>query len=285
MKHRKQPRQVHRSCRAKGRPSGLCQTLCRSGSGKGSSRSNTTKLDSWSYIQQVDYEQIPFKCKICHEYGHFAKSCPQAKDTQDQDPKQDQWQQPKRKKPNGKTQQTLHQNQREKLPDPKEKNPRSPQKGESSHNRYVDLSQGDTLPEAKEPQEETSGKGPEVKERGIDVAPEKNKEVLELSEDPSQSPHIQNMENLEISEEEGRDSSESESELELTQTINNKKPGRKSYRNKRESTADREKELGIQKTIEESLKKDGKVDKNKAAQHKGTSSQPSRGGAPKHPDK
>jgi hypothetical protein len=38
-------------------------------------------LDSWSYIQQVDYEQIPFKCKICHEYGHFAKSCPQAKDT------------------------------------------------------------------------------------------------------------------------------------------------------------------------------------------------------------
>jgi hypothetical protein len=63
-------------------------------------------LDSWSYIQQVDYEQIPFKCKICHEYGHFAKSCPQAKDTQDQDPKKNQWQHPKRKKPNGKTQQT-----------------------------------------------------------------------------------------------------------------------------------------------------------------------------------
>ena len=55
------------------------------------------------------------------------------------------------------------------------------------------------------------------------------------------------MEILEISEEEGQDSLESESELELTQTINNKKPGRKSYRNKRESTTDREKELGIQK--------------------------------------
>jgi hypothetical protein len=60
--------------------------------------------------------------------------------------------------------------------------------------------------------------------------------------------------------------------LELTQTTNSKKPGRKSYRNKRESTADREKELGIQKTIEESLKKDGKANKNEATQHKGTRS-------------
>jgi hypothetical protein len=25
-------------------------------------------LDNWSYIQQVDYEQLPFKCKSCHEY-------------------------------------------------------------------------------------------------------------------------------------------------------------------------------------------------------------------------
>jgi hypothetical protein len=78
-------------------------------------------LHSWSYIQQVDYEQIPFKCKICHEYGHFAKSCSQAKDMQDQDPKQDQWKQPKRKKTNGKTQPISTQNQREKPPDPKEK--------------------------------------------------------------------------------------------------------------------------------------------------------------------
>lgn len=55
-------------------------------------------LDNRSYIQQVDYEQIPFKCKAYHEYGHFAKNCTQAKETQEQDPKQDHWQQPKRKK-------------------------------------------------------------------------------------------------------------------------------------------------------------------------------------------
>jgi hypothetical protein len=79
------------------------------------------------------------------------------------------------------------------------------------------------------------------------------------------------------------DSSESESNLELTQTINIKKPRRKSHRNKRESIANREKELGIQKTIEETLKKDGKSGKNKAAQHKGIMSQPSRGGAAQTP--
>jgi hypothetical protein len=33
-------------------------------------------LDNWSYIQTVDYEQLPFKCKACHEYGHFAKNVP-----------------------------------------------------------------------------------------------------------------------------------------------------------------------------------------------------------------
>ena len=33
-------------------------------------------IDRWNHLQTVDYEQIPFKCKYCHEYGHFAKSYP-----------------------------------------------------------------------------------------------------------------------------------------------------------------------------------------------------------------
>lgn len=32
-------------------------------------------LDNWQHIQQLDYEQLSFKCKVCHEYGHFAKNC------------------------------------------------------------------------------------------------------------------------------------------------------------------------------------------------------------------
>jgi hypothetical protein len=35
-------------------------------------------LGEWSHIQELDYEQIPFKCLRCHDYGHFAKSCPKA---------------------------------------------------------------------------------------------------------------------------------------------------------------------------------------------------------------
>jgi hypothetical protein len=31
-------------------------------------------LDNWTYIHQVDNEQLPFKYKACHEYGHFAKN-------------------------------------------------------------------------------------------------------------------------------------------------------------------------------------------------------------------
>lgn len=33
------------------------------------------KVDKWTHIQQLDYEQIPFKCNVCHEYGHFSNRC------------------------------------------------------------------------------------------------------------------------------------------------------------------------------------------------------------------
>jgi hypothetical protein len=35
-------------------------------------------LGEWCHIQELDYEQIPFKCLRCHAYGHFARSCPKA---------------------------------------------------------------------------------------------------------------------------------------------------------------------------------------------------------------
>jgi hypothetical protein len=31
-------------------------------------------LDNWQHVQQLDYEHLPFKCKVFHEYGHFAKN-------------------------------------------------------------------------------------------------------------------------------------------------------------------------------------------------------------------
>jgi hypothetical protein len=29
----------------------------------------------WTHVQELDYEQLPFKCRHCHGHGHFAKHC------------------------------------------------------------------------------------------------------------------------------------------------------------------------------------------------------------------
>jgi hypothetical protein len=33
-------------------------------------------------IKILDYEHIPFKCNICHVYGHFSKICPKTQEEQ-----------------------------------------------------------------------------------------------------------------------------------------------------------------------------------------------------------
>jgi hypothetical protein len=33
-------------------------------------------VDSWTHVQKLDYEQLPFKCRKCHVYDHFARGCP-----------------------------------------------------------------------------------------------------------------------------------------------------------------------------------------------------------------
>jgi hypothetical protein len=123
--------------------------------------------------------------------------------------------------------------------------------------------------ETKESQEEKNRKGQEEVGEGNSKGKVKEKEVLDLSGDSSKSHPNQALKNPKMSEEERQDSSESDSDFELTQPMNNNNPRRKSHRNKRESMTNREKELGIQKKIEETLNKDGKYGKNKAAQHKG----------------
>ena len=47
--------------------------------GRGLPEAIKLKVDDWCHIQQLDYEQIPFKCKVCHEYGHFANRCSKSK--------------------------------------------------------------------------------------------------------------------------------------------------------------------------------------------------------------
>jgi hypothetical protein len=44
----------------------------------------------WSYIQVLDYEKLPFKCRHCHGYGHFARHF-KKKVEKEADSKGEQW--------------------------------------------------------------------------------------------------------------------------------------------------------------------------------------------------
>ena len=41
---------------------------------------------SYSWVQQLDYETLPFRCHLCHEYGHLVRRCPKAKSMEQQLP-------------------------------------------------------------------------------------------------------------------------------------------------------------------------------------------------------
>ena len=45
----------------------------------------------WSYVQELNYEQIPFKCRHCHGYGHFAHNCKEKTEVQMENEKAKQW--------------------------------------------------------------------------------------------------------------------------------------------------------------------------------------------------
>jgi hypothetical protein len=55
-------------------------------------------LGSWSHFQKLDYEQLPFKCRLCLEYGHFQRNCPKGQPEEEGEG----WQRVKRGKANPK---------------------------------------------------------------------------------------------------------------------------------------------------------------------------------------
>lgn len=54
------------------------------------------RVGSWIHLQKLDYEQLLFKCRKCHVYGHFARSCP--KNCEAEKGKEEGWTQGKRSK-------------------------------------------------------------------------------------------------------------------------------------------------------------------------------------------
>ena len=55
-------------------------------------------MDGWEYLQKVDYEQLLFKCRKCHEYKHFVKSFPKEATKDPGKSQEEGWQQVKRGK-------------------------------------------------------------------------------------------------------------------------------------------------------------------------------------------
>ena len=45
----------------------------------------------WSHVQELDYEQFPFKCRHCHSYGHFGRSCKKKVEEEAVKEKGEQW--------------------------------------------------------------------------------------------------------------------------------------------------------------------------------------------------
>ena len=42
---------------------------------EGIGEENDLSWGGYNYIKKSDYENIPFRCRRCHQYGHLIKSC------------------------------------------------------------------------------------------------------------------------------------------------------------------------------------------------------------------
>jgi hypothetical protein len=228
-------------------------------------------LDGWSYIQTVDYEQLPFKCKSYHEYGHFAKKCPKASSKNPENKAPEQWKPTKRKKVTNKSgvqSQERRANTRPSSPIKGKSPMQNNNEAESNKNRYDPLEnlEAETYHSKENTEEIQSQQAPDPDPPSLQNEPD-----APLLMDPSHG-----------LEDESQEDSGEELDMELLKSAKSSKAGRKTNRNKREKVANQDKEIGTQPTLEEVLKKEGKS--GKAPTTKGQS-QPTKGGATKHASK
>ena len=60
-------------------------------------------MEGWKHLQMVDYEKIPFKCKVCHEYGNFDKYFKKKIQSEEGEITREEWNEVSRRKGNKST--------------------------------------------------------------------------------------------------------------------------------------------------------------------------------------
>ena len=194
-------------------------------------------VGSWSHFQKLDYEQLPFKCRGCHEYGHFIRNCP--KKPENQQDKAEGWQKVSRSK-------TKHQSGK------------GPRKGEGTNETRVTNPEGSgeatktkaTAEIREEPieiGEKSSNEGNKDSEADISAQPQKDHE--------EEKAPVTEGETLGKSDEDSgsEEEEEEEGEIEITTPRMLKTRGRKSRKEIREQAAYKDKLQGSQLTLEKLL--------------------------------
>ena len=181
----------------------------------------------WTHIQELDYEQLSFKCRHCHGYGHFAKHCKKKAEEQPEKQIGDQWTLVQRttqaKKDTGKSAATG------------DRNTTTPTQEAGENAKGTEEVQSD--PPNKDQEKENHVETPPAsKEGGGDIQ-------IEATQCSPSNPTY-----AEITKKKVVESSESSEEEFYERPL--KRAGRKSRKEKREEEAERLKTQGSQSTIE-----------------------------------
>ena len=195
-------------------------------------------VGNWAHFQKLDYEQLPFKCRGCHEYGHFARNCPKKPEIQQN--KAEGWHKVNRAK-----------SKNHPVEDPK--------KGEGNRST-VSVEGSQEIPPQKIPIEvrdesneiEAKSSNGESKETGATSSDIQRKDQ---EENPTLAKEGDNLgQSEEEQEPESDEEEEEEGEIELSTPRRSKSKGRKSKKELRDQATYKDKLQGSQLTIEKMMK-------------------------------
>eukprot|EP00253_Pinus_taeda_P017979 PITA_17979 len=196
----------------------------------------------WTHVQELDYEQLPFKCRHCHGYEHFAKHCKKKAEEQSNKQISEKW--------------TLIQKT-------------------TNHRKGNGKGTSKEVPSSSIPiQEKNSNDKENRQSKSATIAPENldqnvppisNKEDEEMAqlEVPQGSPS--NPSYADVTRKKPAESSDSSEEENYEQPT--RKVGRKSCREAREEEAERLKTQGSQPTIEMSIGRNSRNRPPKGGSH------------------